>query len=56
MPITSAFIAVLILILLTFAMLTFATPDAQATPTIAKGKPCATCHSSSKPSKSDLKK
>ncbi len=34
------------LILLTFAMLTFATPHALANPAIAKatGQPCAKCH------------
>lgn len=38
-----------------FATLALVAP-AQATPTIAKGKPCKTCHSSSHPGKSDLKK
>ena len=42
--------------LLTTATVKFATLEAQATPAIAKGKACKTCHSSSKPSKSDLKK
>jgi hypothetical protein len=44
------------LVFLTFAMLTLATSDAQATPAIAKGKPCTNCHAGSPPSKSNLKK
>lgn len=31
-------------------------PTAQATPAIGKGQPCKTCHTSSRPSKSDLTK
>jgi cytochrome c551/c552 len=30
--------------------------SAQATPQIAKGKPCGTCHQGSPPSKSNVKK
>jgi hypothetical protein len=30
--------------------------SAQATPKLAKGKPCGTCHTGSPPSKSNLKK
>ena len=41
--------------LVMLSMIGFA-PQAQATPEIAKGKECKTCHSSSKPSKKDLKK
>lgn len=44
------------LALLTVAMLTVATPQAQATPAIAKGQPCTNCHAGSPPSKSNLKK
>ena len=44
------------LVLLIFAMFLLATPNAQATPTIAKGKPCGTCHSGSPPSKANVKK
>ena len=44
------------LVVLTFAMLTFATSNAEATPAIAKGKPCSNCHAGSPPSKSNLKK
>lgn len=44
------------LVLLTVAMLTFATPSAQATPAIAKGQPCGNCHAGSPPSKANLKK
>ena len=40
----------------TFAVLTFAMPNAQATPAIAKGKRCSTCHAGSPPSKANLKK
>ncbi len=42
------------LILLTFAMLTFATPNAKATPAIANGQPCTACHTGSPPSASNL--
>jgi hypothetical protein len=38
-----------------FAMLMVATQDAQATPKIANGKPCGTCHTGSPPSKGNLK-
>ena len=54
--IVSGFVGTAALVLLTFAMLTFATPNAQATPAIAKGRPCTNCHSGSPPSKSNLKK
>jgi hypothetical protein len=43
------------LVLLTFALFMSATPNAQATPALAKGKPCNTCHSSLRPSKYELK-
>lgn len=43
-------------VLLTFVTVPFASSTAEATPALAKGKPCGSCHSSSKPSKSDLKK
>ena len=42
--------------LLTAATVRFAALEAQATPAIGKGKPCTACHTSSKPSKSDVKK
>jgi hypothetical protein len=54
--VVSGFVGAAALVLLTFAMLTFATPNAQATPAIAKGKPCTNCHAGSPPSKSNLKK
>ena len=41
---------------LTCVMISLPTPNALATPAIGKGQPCKTCHTSSKPSKSDLKK
>lgn len=47
-------VAVATLALLTATMLTFETPSANATPAIAKGKPCTTCHAGSPPSKSNL--
>lgn len=56
LAIVSGFIGTAALALLTFAMLTFATPDANATPAIAKGKPCGTCHTGSPPNKSNVKK
>ncbi len=52
----SGFVGTAALVLLTFAMLTFATSNAQATPAIAKGQPCSKCHAGSPPSKSNLKK
>jgi hypothetical protein len=42
--------------LLTVATVKFAAVEAEATPAIGKGKACTTCHTSSKPSKSDVKK
>ena len=42
--------------LLMSSMIPFVAPQAKATPTIAKGKPCTTCHTSSSPSKDDVKK
>ena len=39
------------LALLTSAMVAFATSDGNATPALAKGKPCGSCHSGSPPSK-----
>jgi cytochrome c551/c552 len=41
---------------LVFSIVQFAAPKAEATPAIAQGKACNTCHTSSSPSKSDLKK
>ena len=43
-------------VLLTFAAVPVATSTAEATPALAKGQPCSACHTSSKPSKSDVKK
>jgi hypothetical protein len=40
--------------MLTFAMLTFTTPNASATPVLAKGQPCTACHTATPPSKSNL--
>jgi hypothetical protein len=42
--------------LLMLSTIRFVAPQAQATPDIAKGKPCNTCHTSASPSKEDLKK
>ena len=39
------------LAMLTSAMVAFATSDANATPALAKGKPCGSCHTGSPPSK-----
>jgi len=44
------------LLLLTVAASSLTVSSAQATPAIAKGKPCTTCHAGSPPSKSNLKK
>ncbi len=54
--IVSGFVGTAALVLLTFAILTFATSNAQATPAIAKGQPCGHCHAGSPPSMSNLKK
>jgi hypothetical protein len=43
-------------VFLTVAIVQFAAPEAEATPAMAKGKPCSTCHSSASPSKSDIKR
>jgi hypothetical protein len=42
--------------LLTFAIVQFAVPRAEATPALAGGKPCNTCHTSASPNKGDVKK
>lgn len=53
--IATALAATVALLVVTLAMLTF--PSAgQATPALAKGKPCGTCHSGSPPSKSNVKR
>ena len=44
------------LVLVAFALISQPMPNAQATPAIGKGQPCKTCHTSSRPNKSDLKK
>jgi len=49
-------VAVMAAILLTFSIIQFAAPKAEATPAISGGKPCTTCHSSASPSKEDLKR
>jgi hypothetical protein len=41
---------------LTFFISMFEIQTAQATPTIAKGRPCSTCHAGSPPSKKNLKR
>ena len=56
LTIMSGFVGAVTLAFFTFAALTFAIPNAQATPAIAKGKPFGTCHAGSPPSKSNLKK
>jgi hypothetical protein len=56
LAIVSGFVGTATLVLLTFTMLTFTTPSADATPEIAKGRPCSTCHAGSPPSKSNLRK
>jgi cytochrome c551/c552 len=52
----SAVIGAVALFFLTVAMSSLTVSSAQATPAIAKGKPCGTCHAGSPPSKSNLKK
>jgi cytochrome c551/c552 len=51
----SGLVAAVTITSLAFAMLAWSGLDVRATPAIAKGKPCKTCHSSSKPGKGDLK-
>jgi hypothetical protein len=46
--------AVAIFLVLTMPM--FETQTAQATPAIAKGRPCGTCHTGSPPGKGNVKK
>ena len=45
-----------IVFFLTLAMNSLTISSALATPQIAKGKPCKTCHTGSPPSKSNVKK
>jgi hypothetical protein len=52
----SVAIAALALFFLTVATSSLTMSGAQATPAIAKGKPCGTCHTGSPPSKANLKK
>jgi hypothetical protein len=45
-----------IILFVTLAMNSLTISSALATPQIAKGKPCTTCHKGSPPSKSNVKK
>jgi hypothetical protein len=54
--IASALVGVATLVFVICAMLTFAAPEGQATPTLAKGKPCTTCHTGSPPTKSNVRR
>jgi hypothetical protein len=54
--ITSGVVGVAWLVFVICAMLIFAAPKGQATPTLAKGKPCTTCHAGSPPNKSNLRR
>jgi hypothetical protein len=56
LAIISALAGTVTAVLLTFATAPFASFEAEATPAMAKGQPCTACHTSSKPSKSDVKK
>jgi len=49
------FVGMAALAVLTFAILLLPMPKADATPALAKGKPCSTCHTGSPPSKSNVK-
>jgi hypothetical protein len=42
--------------LIAFATAHFVTSSAEATPALGQGKPCTACHTSSSPTKNDLKK
>jgi len=54
--IVTTVIGTLIVFFLTLAMNSLTMSGAQATPQLAKGKPCNTCHEGSPPSKSNVKK
>jgi hypothetical protein len=54
--IASGVVGVATLVFVVCAMLTFAAPKGEATPALAKGKPCTTCHAGSPPSKSNLRR
>ena len=41
---------------LTLAMISMTAPTAKATPQLAKGKPCNTCHEGAPPTKGNVKK
>jgi len=43
-------------VLVAFATVHFVTSSAEATPVMGQGKPCTACHTSSSPSKNDIKK
>jgi hypothetical protein len=49
-------IGAVVVFFMTVAMSSLTISSAQATPQIAKGKPCGTCHSGSPPSKKNLKR
>ena len=54
--IVATVIGTVIIFFLTLAMNSLTMSSAQATPQIAKGKPCTTCHTGSPPNKSNVKK
>jgi hypothetical protein len=43
-------------VVLTFLVIEFASPKAEATPAIGQGKPCNACHTSGSPNKGDVKR
>jgi hypothetical protein len=45
-----------IVFFLTLAMISMTVPTAKATPQIASGKPCNTCHEGTPPNKGNVKK
>jgi hypothetical protein len=49
-------IGMAIVFFLTLAMISMTTPTAKATPQIANGKPCNTCHEGTPPNKGNVKK
>ena len=54
--IVATVIGTVIIFFLTLAMNSLTMSSAQATPQMAKGKPCNTCHTGSPPNKSNVKK
>jgi hypothetical protein len=55
-PVIRVTLSATTLFLLACVVIAFTTPNVKATPQIANGKPCTTCHEGAPPSKSNVKK